>query len=86
MELPPVLDHLVELSVTVSIPLHFLDICSHELFVFFKLLLHVLEVLRINFVLLDHVLNLLLIVLCHAVIALHLAQPRDQLQILFLGV
>ena len=73
MELPPVFDHLVELSVAVSIPLHFLDVCRHKYFVLFKLLLHVLEVFGIHLVLLDHVMNLLLIVLVHAVITLYLA-------------
>ena len=86
MELPPVFNHLVELSVAVSIPLHFLDVCRHLYFVLFQLLLHELKVFGIYLVLLHHIIHFLLIVLVHAVIALYLTQPRNQLQIIYLEV
>lgn len=85
MEFTPVLEHFVELSVSVAERLHFLVVRRQLCLVLLHGALHGLEVLDVALVVLLQLLQLLLVALVDAVGALELAQLDGELQVALLN-
>ena len=81
VEFSPVSNHFIKLSVTVTEGLHLFYVCEKLGSVLVELLLHGLEVFDVTLVLLVQLLKLQFVVLVHPVVALELAQARRQLKL-----